>query len=533
MTGLRITQITLPLDHSFDDLRLAAASHLGINADRIETIHVRRQSIDARKKHAVVFVYTLDVELVSETAVSRSVRYTPSPDFSYCPPPAAPEGSISRPVVVGAGPCGLFAALILARSGYCPLVLDRGRTAVERTRDVNRFWESGILDPESNVQFGEGGAGTFSDGKLNTGIKDANNRCRKVLEEFVAAGAPEDILFASHPHMGTDLLVAIVQTIRQTIIDLGGEVRFQARVTDLKIEDGRLRGLVVNDHEEIETDHVILAIGHSARDTFELLRNHGVAMEQKPFSLGCRIEHPQSLVDSALYGLHAGHPKLGPAPYKLVHHCKADRSAYTFCMCPGGQVIAAASGPGQVVTNGMSLRARSGENANAALLVGVKTSDLPGDDPLAGVDFQRKWEVRAFELGGSNFHAPAQLVGDFLQGVGSKVLGQVEPTYTPGVRLCDLSPCLPEYVVAAMREAIVALDRKLRGFARPDAVLTGVETRSSSPVRILRDQGLESVSVKGLYPAGEGAGYAGGITSSAVDGIRAAEMVAERIRNAR
>jgi hypothetical protein len=533
MTGLRITQIKLPLDHTSDDLRMAAAEYLGIDPSRIETIHVRRQSIDARKRNAVFFVYSLDVELVLETALSPSVKYTPSPDLSYCLPPPAPEGLISRPVVVGAGPCGLFAALILARCGYCPLVLDRGRPAGERTRDVNRFWETGILDPESNVQFGEGGAGTFSDGKLNTGIKDKNNRCRKVLEEFVAAGAPEDILFAGHPHMGTDLLVSIVQTIRQTIIDLGGEVRFQARVTGLQIEEGRLCGLVVNDHEEIVTDHVILAIGHSARDTFELLRSHGVAMEQKPFSLGCRIEHPQSLVDKALYGTQAGHPKLGPAPYNLVHHCKGDRSVYTFCMCPGGQVIAAASGPGEVVTNGMSLRARSGENANAALLVGVTTSDLPGDDPLAGVEFQRRWETRAFELGGGDFRAPAQLVGDFLQGVESKILGRVEPSYTPGVRLCDLAQCLPEYAAAAMREAIVALDRKLKGFARPDAVLTGVETRSSSPVRILRDPGLESVSIRGLYPAGEGAGYAGGITSSAVDGIRAAEMVVEKIRNAR
>ncbi len=528
---LRTTQIKLPLDHSFEDLRLAAASHLGIDPCHIKTLYIRRQSIDARKRNAVFFVYTLDVELTPETEVSGACRYTQVPDLCYTPPRPAPEGTWHRPVVVGAGPCGLFTALLLARSGYRPLVLDRGRPADERTRDVDRFWQTGALDPESNVQFGEGGAGTFSDGKLNTGIKDKNNRCRKVLEEFVAAGAPEDILYASHPHMGTDLLVSIVQTIRKTVIDLGGEVRFQARLTGLHVEEGHIKGVMINGHEEIETDHVVLAIGHSARDTFGLLRQSGVAMEQKPFSMGCRIEHPQSMVDTALYGTHAGHPRLGPAPYKLVHHSKGERSAYSFCMCPGGQVIAAASGPGQVVTNGMSLRARSGKNANAALLVGIKPSDLQGDDPLAGVDFQRKWEEKAFELGGSNFHAPAQLVGDFLQGVGSMVLGNVEPTYTPGVRLCDLAQCLPEYAAAAMREAIVALDRKLKGFARPDAVLTGVETRSSSPVRILRDQGLESVSVRGLYPAGEGAGYAGGITSSAVDGIRVAEMVAEKIRN--
>ena len=533
MNTLRITQIKLSIDHTPQDLYQAAADHLGIAPAAITAMHVRRQSIDARKRSDLYFVYTLDLELAPETSINDTSCYREAPDLGYTPPSPAPKDLGSRPVIVGAGPCGLFSALILAQNGYRPLLLDRGRQAVERSKNVDLFWKSGVLDPESNVQFGEGGAGTFSDGKLNTGIKDRENRCRKVLEEFVKAGAPEDILYDSHPHIGTDLLVSIVQKIRQTIIALGGEVRFQAKVTGIRSEKGSLRGLIINGEEEIATNHAVFAIGHSARDTFRLLKENGVAMEQKPFSIGCRIEHPQKLVDQALYGVHAGHPKLGAAPYNLVHHCKEGRSAYTFCMCPGGEVIAAASGPGEVVTNGMSLRDRGSTNANSALLVGIKPSDLQGDDPLAGVEFQRRWERKAYELGGSDYRAPAQLVGDFLQGVESKVLGSVEPTYTPGVRLCNLTPCLPDYVTSTMREAILALDRKLKGFALPDAVLTGVETRSSSPVRILRDNNLESLSVKGLYPAGEGAGYAGGITSSAVDGIRAAEMVAEKIGNTR
>lgn len=531
MTMIRITQIKVPIDHSIQDLHQAAADHLGIAPAEIIAVHVRRQSIDARKRTTLFFVYTLDLELSPETSIQDASLYRTAPDLRYTPPAPAPEKEAPRPVIVGAGPCGLFAALILAQNGYRPLLLDRGREAVERSASVDLFWKTGVLDPESNVQFGEGGAGTFSDGKLNTGIKDRENRCRKVLEEFVAAGAPEDILYDSHPHIGTDLLVSIVQKIRQTIIKLGGEVRFQNKVTGLRIEDGILRGLIINDGQEIETRHAVFAIGHSARDTFALLKDSDVAMEQKPFSIGCRIEHPQKLVDQALYGVHADHPRLGPAPYNLVHHCKNGRSVYTFCMCPGGEVIAAASGPGQVVTNGMSLRARAGTNANAALLVGIQTSDLQGDDPLAGVAFQQQWERKAFVLGGENFHAPTQRVEDFLQGVPSKSLGGVEPTYTPGVTLCDLTPCLPAFAKEAMGEAIGAMDKKLKGFALPDALLTGVETRSSSPVRILRDKDLESLTVRGLYPAGEGAGYAGGITSSAVDGIRVAEMVAEKIRN--
>ncbi|MFA6810255.1 MAG: hypothetical protein WCR47_04255 [Desulfoplanes sp.] len=527
MTMIRITQIKVPIDHTTRDLHQAAAEHLGIDQTKIMAVHVRRQSIDARKRSALFFVYTLDLELAPETAILDASRYRTAPDMHYTPPSPAPRGDTPRPVIIGAGPCGLFAALILAQSGYRPLLLDRGREAQERSTNVDYFWKTGILDPESNVQFGEGGAGTFSDGKLNTGIKDHGNRCRKVLEEFVAAGAPEDILYDSHPHMGTDLLVSIVQKIRKSIIALGGEVRFQSKVTGIHIEKNMLRGLIINDGEEIETRYAIVAIGHSARDTFALLKGSGVAMEQKPFSIGCRIEHPQKLVDQALYGVHADHPKLGPAPYNLVHHCKNGRSVYTFCMCPGGEVIAAASEPGLVVTNGMSLRARAGTNANAALLVGIQTSDLQGDDPLAGVAFQRQWERQAFVLGGENFHAPAQLVGDFLQGIPSTALGTVEPTYTPGVTLCDLSPCLPAYARESMCEAITALDKKLKGFALPDALLTGVETRSSSPVRILRDNHLESISTRGVFPAGEGAGYAGGITSSAVDGIRVAEAVAE------
>ncbi len=529
MCTLRLSQIKLPLDHSFEDLRLAAARHAGVDPCFVTALHIRRQSIDARKRHAIVYVYTVDMELAQGTRPGPACRYTPAPDLDYLPPPSAPETMLHPPVIVGAGPCGLFAALILARAGYCPLVLDRGRSAKERMQDVKRFWESGMLDPESNVQFGEGGAGTFSDGKLNTGIKDRHNRRRKVLEEFVLAGAPEDILYVSHPHIGTDLLVSVVQNIRQTITSLGGRVCFQAKVTGLHVEQGHIRGVTVNDHEEIETDHLVLAIGHSARDTLLLLRQSGLAMEQKPFALGCRIEHPQRLIDQALYGKQAGHPGLGPAPYKLVHHVHGGRSVYSFCMCPGGEVIAAASGPGEVVTNGMSLRARDGSNANAALLVGIKPSDSATEDPLGGVDLQRRWEQRAFELGGSNGYAPAQLVGDFLQGVPSRNLGRVEPTYKPGIRLCDLRYCLPEYVRQSLGRAIQAFDCKLRGFALPDAILTGVETRSSSPVRMVRDQHLESLTIKGVYPAGEGAGYAGGITSSAVDGICVAERVARAI----
>ncbi len=525
MRLLRLSQIKLPLEHSPHDVRVAAASHLGIEPCHIKTLHVRRQSIDARKRHRIVFVYTLDVELTPEAVVSSTCRCNPAPDLAYVPPTPSASSKMSRPVVVGAGPCGLFAALMLARAGCSPLLLERGKAASERTRDVQKFWQQGQLEPESNVQFGEGGAGTFSDGKLNTGIKDRHNLCRKVLEELVLAGAPDDILYVQHPHVGTDLLVSIVQEIRQTIVQLGGEVRFQAQMTGLRVEQGQVRGLVINGEEELDARQVILAIGHSARDTFAMLETCGVVMEQKPFAMGCRIEHPQSLVDKALYGPHAGHPRLGPAPYKLVHHGMAGRSAYSFCMCPGGQVIAAASEQGGVVTNGMSLRARDGNNANAALLVGIKPSDLQTDDPLAGVAFQRMWEGNAFALGGGNFYAPAQLVGDFLQGVASTALGSVEPSYAPGVTLCDITPCLPDYVCDAMKEAMYALDRKLEGFALPDAVLTGVETRSSSPVRLVRDAGLQSLSVKGLYPAGEGAGYAGGIISSAVDGMRAAERV--------
>ena len=535
---LRITELKLPLDHTDDDLKAAILKRLGVDAADLVGYTVFRRGYDARKRSDIVFIYSVDVELRQESVVvarrAGDAHIRPTPDMRYRYVAQAPAGFTNRPVVIGAGPCGLFAALILAQMGFRPILLERGKEVRERTKDTWGLWRQGKLDPESNVQFGEGGAGTFSDGKLHSQIKDPGYRGRKVLTEFVAADAPPEIMYVSKPHIGTFRLVRVVENMRATIESLGGEIRFQSRVADFDIErnangQGQMRGVVLANGERIAADHVVLAIGHSARDTFKLLFERGVHLEAKPFSIGVRIEHPQMLIDRARLGSAAGHPLLGAADYKLVHHCDNGRSAYSFCMCPGGQVVAAASELGGVVTNGMSQYSRAERNANAALVVGIEPKDFPGDartNPLAGIEFQRQWEEAAFKVGGGTYAAPAQKVGDFLAGRPSTELGSVQPSYTPGIHLTDLAACLPGYVVDALREALPAFDKQIHGFAMADALLTGVETRTSSPVRVTRDERFESVNTRGLYPGGEGAGYAGGILSAAVDGIRAAEAVA-------
>jgi len=486
--------------------------------------------VDARRKGNVHFRLTLDVEVSGdeEAILSRcgGLQASKAPVPSVSPGfAAAAKPFRRRPVVVGCGPAGLFAALTLARAGALPLLVERGQEAILRKAQVEAFFAGGLLCPESNIQFGEGGAGTFSDGKLTTGIKSA--RCAEVLEAFVSCGAPDEILWQAKPHIGTDHLIRVVRNMRLSIEALGGAVRFDTRLTGLMIENGVLRGIRLG-AEEIEADTVILAIGHSSRDTLAMLRDAGVSMVPKPFSIGARIEHPQSLADRAQYGSFAGHPALGAADYKLSARLSDGRGVYTFCMCPGGTVVAAASEAGGVVTNGMSSFARDGTNANSALLVSVGPEDFGGSDPLAGVEFQRGWERLAFEMGGGDYRAPVQLVGDLLSGRASRSLGEVRPSYLPGVTPGDLRDCLPPFVIESMAEGIRRFDRQLRGFSLPDAVLTGVETRSSSPVRITRDE-TGQASLRGLYPAGEGAGYAGGILSAAVDGIYAAERALENI----
>jgi uncharacterized FAD-dependent dehydrogenase len=536
---LRLQNITLDFRHSAEALRRAVLLQLKVEPHELLLFRICKKSIDARKRSHIQFIYQVDAEVLDEASVlarlggDSSVK--PVPDESYRMPQGLPSGTFSgrvRPIVVGAGPCGLFAALLMAQMGLRPLLLDRGRPALDRVRDVAHFWETGQLDPESNVQFGEGGAGTFSDGKLTTQIKERGNRIRKVLDEMIRAGAPPEIAYEAKPHLGTDLLVGVVTRLRQAIEACGGEVRFGAHVTGLLKREGRVRGVQLAGGEELEAGAVVLAIGHSARDTFRMLDEAGVPLEAKAFSVGVRIEHPQSVIDRAQYGVFGGDPRLGPAEYKLVHHCPNGRSVYTFCMCPGGQVIAAASETGGVVTNGMSVHARDAVNANAALLVGVNPGDFQipeggseARSPLAGVEFQRHWETRAFRMAGGTYRAPAQMVGDFLAGRGSVAWGGVEPSYRPGVCPSDLTGCLPAFAVDALRQALPAFGRKLSGFALPEAVLTGVETRSSSPVRIVRGEDCQSVGVAGLFPAGEGAGYAGGIVSAAVDGVRVAEAV--------
>jgi uncharacterized FAD-dependent dehydrogenase len=530
---MRLTELKLPLDHTEAELHGAILKRLGIAADELVGHSIFRRSYDARKPSAIVFIYTLDIEVRNEAALLARLRgdrhVGPTPDTAYHFVARAPRVSESpRPVVIGTGPCGLFAGLILAQMGFRPLILERGKAVRERTQDTWGLWRKGQLNPESNVQFGEGGAGTFSDGKLYSQIKDPQYRGRKVLTEFVKAGAPAEILYVAKPHIGTFKLVGMVENMRAEIEALGGEIRFGSRVEDIEIEQGRVRGLRLAGGEYLAATHVVLAVGHSARDTFAMLHRRGVHIEAKPFSIGVRIEHPQSLIDRARLGRNAGNPLLGAADYKLVHHCANGRSAYSFCMCPGGTVVAATSEPGRVVTNGMSQYSRNERNANSALVVGVTPADYPGSetDPLAGIAFQRHWESLAFEAGGGNYNAPAQRVGDFLAGRPSTTLGSVVPSYTPGVQPTDLARCLPDYVVAALRESLPAFGREIAGFAMEDALLTGVETRTSSPIRITRDDEFQSLNTRGLFPAGEGAGYAGGILSAAVDGIKVAEAVA-------
>ena len=528
---IRISELALPLDHSRADLEAAVRQRLVLTPGEPCAITLFKRSIDARQRKAIRLVYIVDVATPREAEIrelrARDSRIAPTPEATYrfvAQAPAAFTGP--RPVVVGTGPCGLFAALTLAQMGLRPIVLERGKRVRERTVDTFGFWRKGVLDPESNVQFGEGGAGTFSDGKLYSQVRDPRHLGRKVLTELVAAGAPEEILWIHRPHIGTFKLVKVVENLRATIERLGGEIRFQSRVERLVLEDGRVRGVQLAGGEELRTGQVVLAIGHSARDTFRTLLDQGVAIDAKPFSIGFRIEHPQSLVDSCRFGAQAGHPVLGAADYRLVHHCANGRTVYSFCMCPGGTVVAAASEPGRVVTNGMSQYDRSERNANSGLVVGVTPADYPGG-PLAGIEFQRHWEERAFEAGGRTYAAPVQRVGDFLAGRPSTALGSVLPSYTPGVRPGDLSTCLPPWAIEAIREAIPAFDRTIPGFAMADALLTGVETRTSAPICIRRNaDDLQSASTPGLFPAGEGAGYAGGILSAAIDGIHVAEAVA-------
>ncbi|MDB5893160.1 MAG: FAD-dependent oxidoreductase [Rhodoferax sp.] len=555
---IRISELKLPLDHAVEALPELAARTLGVLPAQLQTFHLFKRSFDARKAE-LLQVYIVDVALDPAVEADLLARHAghphirPAPDMAYRAPATAPASMPLRPVVVGFGPCGMFAALMLAKMGFRPIVLERGTTVRERTKDTWGLWRKRELHAESNVQFGEGGAGTFSDGKLYSQIKDPRHLGRTVMTEFVKAGAPEEILVAAHPHIGTFKLVKVVEHMREQIIALGGEIRFQQRVTDLAIEGGQLRGATVLDQAtgasyDLPVRHLVLALGHSSRDTFAMLHARGVYLEAKPFSIGFHIEHPQGLIDRARWGRHAGHPLLGAADYKLVHHAANDRSVYSFCMCPGGTVVAATSEPGRVVTNGMSQYSRNERNANAGIVVGITPDDYPQDaaslraglgdgvdtavpagqasHPLAGIALQRQLESAAYLLGGSNYEAPGQLVGDFIAGRASTTLGSVEPSYKPGVRLGDLSSALPAYAIAAIREALPVFGRKIKGFDLHDAVLTGVETRTSSPLKITRGEDFQSLNVRGLYPAGEGASYAGGILSAGVDGIKVAEALA-------
>lgn len=527
---LRLTEIKLPLNHDENAISAAIIEKLAITPEQLHNITVFKRGFDARKKTDIQLIYTLDIDVDNEAQLLQRFAHDqhvkPTPDTSYRYVGKAPDNLAERPIVIGLGPCGLFAGLILAQMGFNPIILERGKDVRERTKDTFGFWRGKALNSESNVQFGEGGAGTFSDGKLYSQVKDPKHYGRKVMSEFVAAGAPEEIMYVSKPHIGTFKLVAMMEKMRANIIALGGEIRFNTRVDEIHTEDGQLTGLTLASGERLHSKHVVLAIGHSARDTFQMLYDKGVYIEAKPFSIGFRIEHEQSMIDECRFGRNAGNPILGAADYKLVHHCSNGRSVYSFCMCPGGTVVASSSEQGGVVTNGMSQYSRHERNANSAIVVGIDPErDYPGH-PLAGIELQRQLEQKAFKLGGENYHAPAQLIGDFLLGKASTELGEVKPSYTPGITLTDLAQVLPEFAVTAIREAIPAFDRQIKGFAKADGMLTGVETRTSSPICIKRGDDMQSINLKGLYPAGEGAGYAGGILSAGIDGIKVAEALA-------
>lgn len=530
---IRISGIRLGVNNSIDRLPYEVSKMLKISSKDIIDLNIFKESIDARRKGKIDFVYTLDVlvqdeEKIIKTVKNKNVSITPDMEYKY--PESGKVSLKTSPIVIGAGPAGLFSGLILAQMGYKPLILERGEDVDNRSKAVEKFWKTGKLNLESNVQFGEGGAGTFSDGKLTTRIKDP--KCRKVLKELVGAGAPDDIMYSFKPHVGTDILKKVVKNIREKIKKLGGNVIFNSKVTDFKINNGRIYGVEINNEEILNAETVILAVGHSARDTFELLYKREVGIIQKPFAIGVRIEHPQTLINKAQYKQFSNHKRLGAADYRLTYHASNGRSVYTFCMCPGGSVVAAASEAGRVVTNGMSEHSRDNVNANSALLVSVVQEDFEGKHPLEGMYFQRKWEENAFRIGGGNYVAPAQLVGDFLKDATSKNIGDVKPSYKPGVKLTNMNNCLPSYVTYAMKEGIINMDKKLKGFGMGDAVITGVETRSSSPIRIVRNSDtFESVNVNGLYPAGEGAGYAGGIVSAAVDGIKIAEKIVSKYKS--
>lgn len=540
---LRLTEIKLPLDHAEEELRSSILKRLQIGDGDLLRVEIFKRSYDARKKGNIVLVYVVDVEVKNDRSLLKRFKKNPhiseTPDMNYRSViknqnGIGNNGVDDRPIVIGMGPCGIFAALLLAQMGLRPIVLERGKSVRDRSVDTFGFWVKGRLNPESNAQYGEGGAGTFSDGKLYSRVGDPQHYGRKVLTELVNAGASAEILYVNKPHIGTYRLVKIVQQMREEIVRLGGEVRFESKVVDIKIdrdslpsgsESGQMRGVHLANGEFLPSKHVVLAVGHSSRDTFEMLFDRGVYVEAKPFSVGFRVEHPQALIDECRFGEQAGHELLGAADYKLVHHCANGRAVYSFCMCPGGKVVAAASEPGRLVTNGMSEYARNESNANSAIVVGITPEDYPGN-PLAGIALQRELEERAFELGGRDYKAPGQLIGDFLAGQASTELGSVTPSYTPGVRLCDLGTSLPDFAIEALKEAIPAFEKQIRGFAMNDAILTGVETRTSSPIRIKRNDSFQSLNTLGLFPAGEGAGYAGGILSAGIDGIRVAEAVA-------
>ncbi|CEH32771.1 NAD(P)/FAD-dependent oxidoreductase [Romboutsia lituseburensis] len=529
---IRISNLKLGIDEDISSLKDLVIKKLKIKEKDLIKYNIYKESIDARRRGKIDFVYTVDAQVNNEDKILKSKvkDVVKVKQATYIGVEIGTEKLNNRPIIIGSGPAGLFAALLLAQKGYNPLLLERGLDVDNRTNDINDFWNNRKFKNNSNVQFGEGGAGTFSDGKLTTRIKDI--RCRKVLEELVNFGSPDEILYSHKPHVGTDILKGVVKNIRNEIIRLGGEVRFDSKVTDVIVENQEIKAVVINETETIESDAVILAIGHSARDTYKMLHKRGVRIIQKPFAIGARIEHPQELINKSQYKEFYNHPRLGAADYRLIEHTSNARTAYTFCMCPGGSVIASASNEFEVVTNGMSEHARDKANANSAFLVNVLPEDFGSDDPLAGVHFQEKYEKLAYELGGKNYNAPAQLVGDFLNDKVTTSLGSVEPSYKPGVEFVDLRECLPEFVTTTMKEALVSLDNKLHGFAMHDAVLTGVETRSSAPIRIVRDEEtLESANTKNLYPCGEGAGYAGGIVTAAVDGIKCAEKIIMKYSN--